>query len=275
MSTSNTLGRTGGYVFSYGSTLFFLIPVYLLVNLAIRPAGDFTPAFIPSTRTTGDNFVQVWTQSGLPAAIATSMLITTVSCIAIMVIATMAAYPLARSTAKLSTTTFYFFLIGLLVPAQVALLPLYLTMRDLGLLGTPWALIIIYVGGNMPFAIFLTTTFLRSSVPLEYEEAARIDGCSDARVFFNIVLPLLRPVLGTLIILVGVGIWNDFFSPLLYLAGSGITTIPVAIYQFVGAYSTNWSLIFAALIISMVPVLTIYLVFQRYVIQGFAGGLKG
>lgn len=269
------VARASGYVFSYGSTLFFLIPVYLLVNLAIRPVDDFTPAFIPSTRATADNFVQAWTQSGLPAAIATSTLITTVSCLAILIIATMAAYPLARSMAKLSTTTFYFFLIGLLVPAQVALLPLYLTMRDLQLLGTPWALIILYVGGNMPFAIFLTTTFLRSSVAVEYEEAARIDGCSDAGAFFHVVLPLLRPVLGTLIILVGVGIWNDFFSPLLYLAGSGITTIPVAIFQFVGAYSTNWSLIFAALIISMIPVLTIYLVFQRYVIQGFAGGLKG
>ena len=268
-------GRAGAYVFTYGSSLLFLIPVYLLVNLAIRPAGDFTPAFLPSIRATGDNFAQVWAQSGLPSAIATSMLITTVSCLAILIISTMAAYPLARSTAKLSTTTFYFFLIGLLLPAQVALLPLYLTMRDLGLLGTPWALIVLYVGGNMPFAIFLTTTFLRSSVPLEFEEAAQIDGCSDSQVFLHVVLPLLRPVLGTLIILVGVGIWNDFFSPLLYLAGSGITTIPVAIYQFVGAYSTNWSLIFAALIISMVPVLTIYLVFQRYVIQGFAGGLKG
>jgi len=272
---ASKIGSAGAHVFSYGSSLLFLIPVYLLINLAIRPADDFTPAFVPSTRATGANFVQAWTQSGLPSAIVTSMLVTTVSCLAILIVATMAAYPLARSTARLATSTFYFFLIGLLLPAQVALLPLYVTMRDLGLLGTPWALIVLYVGGNMPFAIFLTTTFLRSSVPLEYEEAARIDGCSDSRVFFHVVIPLLRPVLGTLIILVGVGIWNDFFSPLLYLAGSSISTIPVAIFQFVGAYATNWSLIFAALIISMVPVLTIYLVFQRYVIQGFAGGLKG
>jgi raffinose/stachyose/melibiose transport system permease protein len=88
-------------------------------------------------------------------------------------------------------------------------------------------------------------------------------------------VPLLRPVLGTLIILNGVGIWNDFFTPLLYLAGSNFSTIPVAIYSFVGVYSSDWPLIFAALIISMVPILAIYLAFQRFVIQGFASGLKG
>lgn len=264
-----------GHTFSYMSTVVFLVPVYLLVNLAIRPVTDFTPAFVPTSRPTFDNFVGAWTQSTLPGAVLVSLLVTVVSCIAILIVATMAAYPLARSTARLSTATFYFFLIGLLLPAQVGLLPLYLTMRNLGLLGTPWALVILYVGGNMPFAIFLVTTFLRSSVSTEYEEAARIDGCNEIGAFWHVVVPLLRPVLGTLVILTGVGIWNDFFSPLLYLAGSGLTTIPVAIFQFVGAYGSNWSLIFAGLIISMVPVLAIYLVFQRYVIHGFAGGLKG
>jgi len=267
--------RVGSNVVSYAVTIIFLIPVYILINLSIRPPGDVTSALVPSSHVTLENFVNAWHQSSLPGAIVTSILITTFSCAAVIAIATMAAYPLARSTARLSNATFYCFLIGLLLPFQLALLPLYEQMRDVGLLGTIWSLVIVYTGIQMPFSIFLITTFLRTSIPLDYEQAARIDGCGNIAAFWYVVVPLLRPVLGTCLILNGVGIWNDFFTPLIYLAGSGHSTIPMAIYQFVGQYSTNWPLVFASLIISMVPILTLFLIFQRYVIRGFAGGLKG
>jgi raffinose/stachyose/melibiose transport system permease protein len=267
--------RVGSNVTAYGVTVVFLIPVYILVNLSIRPAGDLTPGIIPSSRATIDNFVAAWTTSSLPAAIVTSVIVTTTSVLLVLVLATMASYPLARSTARLSNTAFFVFMIGLLLPFQLALLPLYFQMRDIGLLGTIWSLVVTYIGVQMPFSIFLITTFIRSSVPLEFEEAGRIDGCSNMQVFWHVVVPLLRPVLGTCIILNAVGIWNDFFTPLIYLAGSSQMTIPMAIFQFVGQYVNNWPVIFASLIISMIPVLALYLIFQRFVIQGFAGGLKG
>ncbi len=267
--------RVASNVTAYATTLVFLIPVYVLVNLSIRPAGDLTTPLIPSSRPTLDNFVAAWTTSSLPQSILTSLIVTTVSCLVVLVLATMAAYPLARSTSRLSNATFYLFLIGLLLPFQLALIPLYIQMRDLGLLGTFWALIVVYAGVQMPFSIFLITTFIRSSVPVEFEEAGQIDGCGNIRVFWHVVVPLLRPALGTCAILNGVGIWNDFFTPLIYLAGSDQITIPMAIYQYVGQYVNNWPLIFASLIISLLPILALYLVFQRYVIQGFAGGLKG
>jgi raffinose/stachyose/melibiose transport system permease protein len=260
---------------AFGSTIFFLIPVYVLLNLAFRSASDLTSAFLPTRQPTMDNFVSAWTESGLPGAIVTSIIVTGLSSVAVLLIATMAAYPLARSTAKLSNWVFYAFLIGLLLPFQLALLPLYTQMKDLGLLGTVWSLIIVYSGSTLPFSIFLITTFVRSTVPVEYEESARIDGCSELKIWWHIVVPLLRPVLGTVLILNGVGIWNDFFTPLIYLAGSRRITIPMAIFQFVGQYTSNWPAIFAALIISMIPMLALYLLFQRYIIQGFAGGLKG
>jgi raffinose/stachyose/melibiose transport system permease protein len=266
---------TAAHAVAYGSTVLFLVPVYVLINLAIRPADDLSSAFIPSSHATFDNFKNAWTQSSLPSAIVTSITVTTISCLVVIAFGSMAAYPLARSTARLSNATFFTFLIGLLLPFQLALLPLYIQMRDLGLLGSIWSLVIVYTGVQMPFSIFLITTFMRTAVPVDYEEAARLDGCGDIRVFWHVVVPMLRPVLGTCIILNGVFIWNDFFTPLIYLAGSNKLTIPMAIYQFVGQYSSNWQLIFASLIISMVPILALYLVFQRYVIQGFAGGLKG
>lgn len=268
-------GRVTSNVVSYGATLVFLIPVYILINLAIRPSGDLTPGIRPSAHPTLDNFIKAWTESSLPGAIITSIVVTTLSLLVLVVLATMAAYPLARSTARLSNWTFYLFLGGLLLPFQLALIPLYVQMRDLGLLGTVWSLVIVYSGVQMPFSIFLLTTFIRSSVPLEFEEAAQIDGCGPLSTFWHVVVPLLRPVLGTCVILNGVGIWNDFFTPLIYLAGSDNLTIPMAIYEFVGQYVSDWPLIFASLIISVVPILALYLIFQRYVIQGFAGGLKG
>jgi raffinose/stachyose/melibiose transport system permease protein len=274
MKTSRA-SRVGSNVISYGATILFLIPVYILVNLAIRPADDLTPGIFPSSRPTLDNFINAWNSSSLPGAIITSLVVTTLASLAVLTLSTMAAYPLARSTARLSNFTFYAFLAGLLLPFQLALIPLYMQLRDLGLLGTVWSLVIVYAGVQMPFSIFLLTTFVRSSVPLEFEEAAQIDGCSPIRTFWHVVVPLLRPALGTVLILNSVGIWNDFFTPLIYLAGSDQVTIPMAIYEFVGQYVNNWPLIFASLIISMLPILTLYLIFQRYVIRGFAGGLKG
>lgn len=269
------LGTTARYVYAYGSAILFLLPVYVLVNLSIRPVTDLTPAIIPTSTPTIDNFVTAWTGSDLGQAIVNSAIVTALSVTAIVIIATAASYPLARSSARLSTATFYFFLVGLLLPFQVATLPLYIQFKDLGLLGTLWGLVIFYAGSQLPFAIFLITTFLRTSVAIEYEEAARIDGASDIRVFRSIVLPLLLPVVGTVVILVGNGIWNDFFTPLLYLSGTHNATIPVALNQFVGAFGNNWPAIFAGLIISMLPILVVFVLFQRYVIRGFAGGLKG
>jgi raffinose/stachyose/melibiose transport system permease protein len=267
--------RVATHSVAYGTTILFLVPVYILINLAIRPVDDLTPAVIPSSRPTLDNFVEAWSSSVLPGAVVTSLIVTSLSCISILIVATMASYPLARSTSRLATGTFYLFLVGLLLPFQLAVIPLYVQMRDLGLLGSLWSLIITYTGVFMPFSIFLITTFIRSSVPAEYEEAARIDGCGHITTFRHVVVPLLMPVLGTCVILNGVGIWNDFFTPLIYLAGSRQATIPMAIYQFVGQYVNQWHLIFASLIISMIPVLAVYLLFQRYIIRGFSGGLKG
>ena len=268
-------GRVAANGTAYITTLIFLVPVYVLINLAFKPADDLAAGLLPSSRPTLDNFIQAWNGSTLPQSIVTSILVTGLASIFVLAFSTMAAYPLARSTSRWSNATFYVFLIGLLLPFQLGMIPLYIQMRDLGLLGTIWALVFIYSGALMPFSIFLLTTFLRSSVPIEFEEAAHIDGCSHVRTFWHVVLPLLRPALGTVFILNGVGIWNDFFTPLVYLAGSGQSTIPLAIYSFVGQYTSNWPLIFASLVISMIPILTLYLLFQRYIIRGFAGGLKG
>jgi raffinose/stachyose/melibiose transport system permease protein len=169
---------------------------------------------------------------------------------------------------------FALIMLGLILPFQLAALPLYQTMRDLGLLGTPWSLILFYSGLQVPFTTFLYTGFIRS-LPRDFEDAALIDGCTPVEVFRFVVFPMLRPITVTVIVLDAVFVWNDFFTPLLYLSGSAQQTLPVAIAGFAGQYVAQWNLIFAGLLISIVPVLLVYFALQRSIINGFAGGLKG
>lgn len=112
-------------------------------------------------------------------------------------------------------------------------------------------------------------------MPTEFEEAAAIDGASPFRTFWSVVFPLMRPITGTLAVLTAVATWNDFLTPLLYLSGSDQQTITVAVYGFVGQFGAQWNLIFAGIVISILPILITYFLMQRSIIQGFAGGLKG
>ncbi|MFD0864429.1 carbohydrate ABC transporter permease [Tessaracoccus lubricantis] len=252
----------------------FLVPLFALVNVALKPPGSQTTALELDLPLTAQNLSDAWRQGALGGAIANSFIVAVLSVLGVVVIAAFASYPLARAARCWSRMTFYGFLAGLLIPSQLGLLPLYTTMRDLGLLGTLWALVLINIGTQLPFSIFLYTTFLRE-LPLDYEEAALVDGCGPGHTFVSVVFPLLRAVTGTIVVLNSVGVWNEFFTPLLYLSGSGNTTAPVAIYNFVGQYVAQWPLVFAALVITAIPILLLYFLLQKHIIKGFAGGLKG
>lgn len=256
------------------AAIFLGIPLYLLVNVALKASNDRTPGFTPPAPVTLENFATAWVQGDLPQAFVTSVCIAAVSVAAIVFLSALASYPLARITRRWSSVAFGFFLAGMIIPAGLGMIPLYITMRDAGLLGTPLALILIYVGGGMPFNIFLYTIFLRA-VPREYEEAAALDGCPPWRAFWLVIFPLVRPITGTIVILAFIGVYNDFFTPLLYLSGSDYTTLPLALKDFSSQYFTDWGAIFAGLIIAIAPVLFFYLLLQRHIISGFAGGLKG
>jgi raffinose/stachyose/melibiose transport system permease protein len=249
-------------------------PVYVLVNLAVRAPSDHSSPLRPTTSPTLDNFSQAWEQGRLGGALANSVLVTAVSVVIVLAVSSLAAYPLARVAARWSRGMFLLIMLGLLLPFQLAALPLYQTMRDLGLLGTAWALILFYSGLQVPFTTFLYIGFLRA-LPRDFEDAAFIDGSTPLQAFRFVVFPMLKPITVTALVLNAVAIWNDFFTPLLYLSGSTQQTMPVAIAGFVGQYVSDWNLIFAALVISIVPILAVYFALQRSIINGFAGGLRG
>jgi raffinose/stachyose/melibiose transport system permease protein len=244
------------------------------VNLALKAPGDQSSTLAPPEHATFANFVEAWQVGSLGGALVNSAIVTSVTIVLIVVFAASAAYPLSRIGATWSRLTYYGFLAGLLLPLQLALLPLYQTIRDLGLLGTLAGVILVSVGGAMPFSIFLYSGFMRA-LPADFEEAASIDGAGAFTTFWSVIFPLLRPITATVIILNAVWTWNDFLTPLLYLSGSNQKTITVAVYGFVGQYGAQWNLIFAGIIISILPILTVYFLLQRHIVQGFAGGLKG
>ncbi|MCW6003651.1 carbohydrate ABC transporter permease [Micromonospora sp. CPCC 205371] len=249
-------------------------PIYVLVNLAIRPASDSSSPLRPTMKPTLDNFTQAWQEGGLGGALTNSVIVTTVSVIIVLAVSSLAAYPLARATAKWSRGMFLLIMLGLILPFQLAALPLYQSMRDLGLLGSVWALILFYSGLQVPFTTFLYIGFMRA-LPRDFEDAALIDGATTLQAFRYVLFPMLKPITVTALVLNAISVWNDFFTPLLYLSGSDQQTLPVAIAGFVGQYVADWNLIFAALVISIVPILAVYFALQRSIINGFAGGLKG
>ena len=135
-------------------------------------------------------------------------------------------------------------------------------------------MILLWIGILLPLSVFLYASFFRG-MTTEYEEAAVIDGASPTQAFFRVVLPLMSPATGTVAILAGLIVWNDFFNSLIFLGGSETQTLPVAMYTYVGGLVSAWNKIFAVVIISMIPILVFYMFAQKRFIQGFAGGLKG
>jgi raffinose/stachyose/melibiose transport system permease protein len=168
-------------------------PVYVLLNLAFRAPSDVASPVAPTTSPTMDNFVEAWRQGALGGALFNSILVTAGSVVIILAVSSLAAYPLARVTARWSRGIFLLIMLGLMLPFQLAALPLYQTMRDLGLLGTPWALILFYSGLQVPFTTFLYVGFLRA-LPSDFEDAALIDGCTHLEVFRYVVFPMLKPI---------------------------------------------------------------------------------
>jgi raffinose/stachyose/melibiose transport system permease protein len=258
--------------------LLTLLPFYFLVSTALKPDEELltTSASAPPIRPTVQNFVDVLSaggQSSIPLSLMRSAVITAGSILGLVIIGSLAAYVLARSTRRWGTVAFYLFMIAIILPAQLGIIPVYIGAKNLGLVGSMWGLTILYVGMLMPLSVFLYAAFFRG-MPRDYEEAAAIDGASPGRVFFRIVLPLMAPATGTVAILAGLIVWNDFFTALIFLGGSDSQTVPVSMYYYVGSLVSAWNKIFAIVIISMVPILAFYLFAQKKFIQGFSGGLK-
>ncbi|GHF16032.1 carbohydrate ABC transporter permease [Pseudolysinimonas yzui] len=258
--------------------VIMLLPFYLLVNTALKTPADAigTPAFEPALRPTFDSFIAIFQTGGTSnifVGLFNSAVITAGAVIGLIVVGGVTAYVLTRRLSRVSTWLYYLILAGIVVPAQLGLVPLYIGARTVGLLGSPLGMAVIYVAMLTPLAVFLYGGFIRA-LPTEYEEAATIDGASPLRTYVQVVFPLLSPATGTIAILTGLIVWNDFFTPLIFLNGSDSATLPVVVYSYVNGIIVQWNNIFAVLIVALLPITVLYLIMQKKFIQGFSGGLK-
>lgn len=258
-----------------------LLPFWILLMGSFKTLPQIlnTAAVAPPTQPTIDNFVQLLSPSSsssgnIWAGLLASVVITVGSILLLVVLGSVAAYGIARSTSRWSRRSFYLFLVAIILPTQLGTLPLYIGARNVGLVGNPWGMVIIYTGMLLPLSVFLYANFFRN-LGVEYEEAAVIDGANRYQVFWRIVFPLMSPATGTVSILAGLIVWNDFFTALIFLNGTPWQTLPVVMYSYVGSLVSQWNLIFAIVIVSMIPILAFYAFAQKKFIQGYAGGLKG
>ena len=164
-----------------------------------------------------------------------------------------------------------YFLAGLMLPIRLGILPLFFLMRDLGLLNTPWSLILIYAASGLPFTIFVLANFFET-LPKELEEAARLDGAGEFRIYAQVMLPLVRPALATVAIFNFIPWWNDFFFPLIFIRAERFKTLPLGLFSFFGEHQNDWALLFSGLTITALPLLLLYLLASKQIIEGLTSG---
>ncbi len=256
--------------------ILFVYPVLFALISAFKSNGDIlkNPAALPASLYL-QNFKDLFRQSDFAAAIMHSVILTVVSEVLIICIVPMAAYGIERRQSRITKFIYAFFLSGMMIPFQLYMFPLFKEMKILHLFGNMAGPVVCYISGSISFGCLLYCSFLKG-VPLEIEEAAMIDGCTPFQTFWKITFPLLGPCTGSMIILNGLGIWNDYLMPYLVLPSNRAKTITVEIASFVGQYTARWDIVFAGTVISIIPALIIFGIFQKYFVKGImAGAAKG
>ena len=262
------------FIIGFIAAAFFLFPIYVLITDSLKTQkGIFAdPIGLPDSNTfSGTNYLKAAERMDYFNALINSLLITIVSTILIIIFTSMAAWVLVRRKTKTSSFLFFMFAISMLIPFQCVMLPLVRVLSDVNILN-PIGLIISYLGFGSALSILLYHGFIKG-IPLELEEAARIDGCGVFRLFWKIVFPLLAPVTTTVAILNIMWIWNDFLLPSLVInANPDWRTLPLKTFYFFGQFSSRWDLATAALILSMLPIVIFYLLAQKKIIKGVMEG---
>jgi raffinose/stachyose/melibiose transport system permease protein len=268
-----TLGRDGLLqILLVANTFLMLFPIVIMVFSAFKPTPQiFTQPFAVPDFTNLVNFTAIWTDTNFLRYLANSFFVTGSAIVLILVLGTMAAYAIARYEFPGSGWVLLFFIAGLTLPLKLAIIPLFILMRDLGILNSPLALICIYTAMGLPSTVFIMTSFIRT-LPSELEDAARMDGASELLIMWKVMLPLARPAMVIAAIHNLVPIWNDFFFPLVFIQDDDWKTLPQGLTSFMGEYTTNWGVLFAGLTLSAAPITLLYIILSRQFINGMTQG---
>ena len=273
MHHEKVLKRTSIFILCLLLSLLFLFPIYILFISSFKNIkGIYIDVLgLPGDYFTLSNYPDAISRMEYLTAFKNSVFIAVAATALILIFSSVTAWVLVRNKSNLSRAVYIFFSISLLVPFQCVMLPLAKILRTCGMLN-PAGLIIAYLGFGSSLAIMLFHGFIKN-IPLELEEAARIDGCSELRIFISIVFPLLKTILVTVAILNVMWIWNDYLLPsLLVNANPDWQTLPLRTFLFFGQFSKRWDLGTAALILGMLPIIVFYMFAQKHIVKGITDG---
>lgn len=257
--------------------VIFMIPVYYLIITTFKTPADAVsqPLGLP-VNITFDNYIRAFKAMNYFHVLGNNLIITISSVAGIVIFSAMAAYSLIRRTNHFNRIVFLLFMVGMMVPYQMGILALYKQVAQLGLMNTFTGIILIEICYSLPFSIFLIKSFISSTVPFELEEAARVDGCGVWRTFWQIVFPLLTPVIATVAMLNTLAVWNDFMTPLLFLQSRSKGVLLLEVFRNIGQFSTDWTNFFPMMLLAVAPLILFYIFMQKYIINGItSGSLKG
>lgn len=264
----------------YALLCFFAIttvyPLLWMVYTSFKSNQDISMNTLAlPTKLHFENYLEAWKTARIGEYFFNSILVAVVSIIFTILVGASAAFILAKFKFKMQRLVYTSFIIGMLIPIQSILVPLFIQMRNFKLLDSRWSLILSYTAFGLPMAIFILESFIRD-LPSEILESAVIDGSSVPRAFFKLILPMSRPALATVIILSFLNNWKEFSFALIFISDEAKKTLPLGLYNFLGAETNNYAGLTAALVISSIPVLIMYLFMQEQVIKGMtAGAVKG
>jgi raffinose/stachyose/melibiose transport system permease protein len=257
-------------------SLVVIIPLWVMVVNSFKDKlGIYQNSFGLPTTWHPENYVEVITNGDFLAYFKNSFIAVILSLAILLFTGALAGYALATWRGRASRIIYFVFIAGMMLPIKIASIKLLELVRALGLLNTIWSLIPIYVAMGIPIAIFVLTEFIRA-IPWELTEAAVIDGAGRFGVFTRIIVPLLRPALGTVAIYNLVPFWNDLWFPLIFISDDRSKTVLLGVTRLFGQYQTDWSKVLAVLTLSAIPVIALYLLASKQFIKGLtAGAVKG
>jgi multiple sugar transport system permease protein len=269
------LGKAITYVLLIALAITMVLPFLWMLSASLKLDKDvfrFPIQWIP-TDPRWSNYVKIWTQIPFLTFFANTTKLTAIITLLQLFTSSFAGYAFAKLQFKGRDIIFLAYIASIAIPWQSYMVPQFIMMRRLDLVDTHMALILLQAFSA--FGVFLMRQFF-VSIPNDIIDAARIDGLNEYKIYFQIMLPLSQPALATLTIFTAVFVWNDFMGPLIYLNSQSLKTIQLGLRMFILQYSANYALIMAASLVSLIPVIVLFLTFQRFFVEGVAStGIKG
>lgn len=255
----------------------FLFPIAVIVNYSFKTKRELyvgNPLALPESFS-WDNYRMAIDRLNMGTTFFNTVLYTTLSVLILAIVSSASSWAIARNKGRFFRFSYFYFIVGILIPYQALFLPIYIIGYTLRLTNTVYGVVFMYVATGMSFGVFLMTSFM-STVPIEIEDAARIDGCSVYGTYFRVVMPLLKPAMATLVIMQSFQIWNDFLMASLFVSDARLKTLTLSLQMLFSQQTSDYTSATAAIVISVLPIAVLFISLQKYFVKGMTvGAIKG